>query len=227
MIPTSFNASRSHSSDWNFIFLWGGQVHLFSYSRIESESTTTLVTKAPNTRLKQQTFQPTETKKFLNLYFITLGAFHSPSCQGVAWFKGKKIPFENTFTIVTLPLIHLVHQDHCFQFHQGEGEVVFEGAKEDGRCIWAMWEWWIKQKQSPNLHLAKESYICNANFVHIGVFVCMNLLVGGVRWSGAIGTLGRSLHLPYKPLESTLSDEKLFIAELSRAKRNTMGKKMW
>ena len=46
-----------------------------------------------------------------------------------------------------------------------------------------------------------------------------------VKWW--IGTLGRSLHLPYKPLESTLSDEKLFIAELSRAKRNTMGKKMW
>ena len=43
-----------------------------------------LVTKATNTRLEQQTFQPTETKKFLNLYFITLGAFHSPSGQGVA-----------------------------------------------------------------------------------------------------------------------------------------------
>ena len=72
-------------------FLWGEQVHLFSYSRIESESTTTLGTKATNTRLKQQTFQPTETKKSWNLYFITLGAFHSPSGQGVKWFKeGKK-----------------------------------------------------------------------------------------------------------------------------------------
>ena len=152
MIPTSFNASRSHSSDWNFIFLWGGQVHLFSSSRIESESTTKLVTKATNTRLKQQTFQPTETKKSLNLYFITLGAFHSPSGQGVAWFKeGKK----------SLLLNKMV------------------GAY--GPC---------ENKQSPNLHWAKESYICNANFVHIGVFVCMNLLVGGVRWSGAIGTLG-------------------------------------
>ena len=95
MIPTSFNASRSHSSGRNFIFLWDGQVHLFSYSRIESESTTTLVTKATNTRLKQQTFQPAETKKFLNLYFVTLGVFHSPSGQGVAWFKeqGEKNPF--------------------------------------------------------------------------------------------------------------------------------------
>ena len=104
-------------------FLWGEQVHLFSYSRIESESTTTLGTKATNTRLKQQTFQPTETKKSLNLYFITLGAFHSPSGQGVAWFKeqGKKIPFENTFTIVTLPLIHLVHHDPLFPISLGEG----------------------------------------------------------------------------------------------------------
>ena len=95
MIPTSFNASRSHSSGRNFIFLWDGQVHLFSYSRIESESTTTLVTKATNTRLKQQTFQPTETKKSLNLYFITLGAFHSlnsPSGQEVVWFKEEKNP---------------------------------------------------------------------------------------------------------------------------------------
>ena len=92
MIPTSFNASRSHSSGRNFIFLWDGQVHLFSYSRIESESTTTLVTKATNTRLKQQTFQPTETKKSLNLFFITLGAFHSPSGQGVGWFKEGKNP---------------------------------------------------------------------------------------------------------------------------------------
>ena len=92
MIPTSFNARRSHSSSRNFIFLWDGQVHLFSnsYSRIESESTATLVTKATNTRLKQQTFQPTETKKSLNLYFITLGAFHSPSGLGVAWFKEGK-----------------------------------------------------------------------------------------------------------------------------------------
>ena len=73
MIPTSFNASRSHSSGRNFIFLWDGQVHLFSYSRIESESTTTLVTKVTNRRWKQQTFQPTETKKSLNFYFITLG----------------------------------------------------------------------------------------------------------------------------------------------------------
>ena len=32
---------------------------------------------------------------------------------------------------------------------------------------------------------------------------------------------------PSSPLESTLSDEKLFIAEVSRAKRNTVGKKMW
>ena len=51
------------------------------------------LTKATNTRLKQQTFQPTETKKFLNLYFITLGALHLPSGQGVAWFKEGKNPF--------------------------------------------------------------------------------------------------------------------------------------
>ena len=139
MIPTSFDASRSHSSGRNFIFLWGGQVHLFSYSRIESESTTTLVTKATNTRRKQQTFQPlnwnkeivksllynfspwTETKKSLNLYFITLGAFHSPSGQGVGWFKEGKIPLENTFTIVTLPLIHLVHHDPLFPISLGKG----------------------------------------------------------------------------------------------------------
>ena len=53
----------------NFIFLWGGQVHLFSYSRIESESTTTLVTKARNTRLKQETFQPTE-KRVKHLKYL-------------------------------------------------------------------------------------------------------------------------------------------------------------
>ena len=182
MIPTSFNASRSHSSGRNFIFLWDGQVHLFSYSRIESESTTTLVTKATNTRLKQQTFQPTETKKFLNLYFITLGAFHSPSGQGVAWFKEGKKSLVKTHSPLCRPLFPISPG--------GGGRVVGEGAKQDGRGIWAMWEWWIKQKQSPNLHWAKESYICNANFVYIGVFVCMNLLVGGVRWSGAIGTLG-------------------------------------
>ena len=37
--------------------------------------------------------------------------------------------------------------------------------------------------KSPNLQISTElkSYICNANFVHIGVFVCMNLLFGGVR----------------------------------------------
>ena len=149
MIPTSFNASRSHSSDWNFIFLWGEQVHLFSSSRIESESTTTLVTKATNTRLKQQTFQPTETKKSLNLYFITLGAFHSPSGQGVAWFKeGKKSLLPNKMV----------------------------GAY--GPC---------ENKQSPNLHWAKESYICNANFVHIGVFACMNWIC----WLGEWGEVGR------------------------------------
>ena len=46
-----------------------------------------------------------------------------------------------------------------------------------------------------------------------------------VKWGDRHAWKGRDL--PYKPLESTLSDEKLFIAELWRAQRNTMGKKMW
>ena len=203
MIPTSFNASRSHSSGRNFIFLWDGQVHLFSYSRIESESTTTLVTKAINTRLKQQTFQPNETKKFLNLYFITLGAFHSPSGQGVAWFKeqGKKNPFWKHIHHCHIALNTPCSPRPLFPISPGGGgKGVGEGAKQDGRCIWAMWEWWIKQKQSPNLHWAKESYICNANFVHIGVFVWMNLLPHqhlqiskgkNDRWLGEWGGVGR------------------------------------
>ena len=43
-------------------------------------------------------------------------------------------------------------------------------------ALWAMWEWWIKQRQSPNLHWAKESYVYNAYFVHIGVFVWISCL---------------------------------------------------
>ena len=193
MIPTSFNASWSHHSGRNFIFLWGGQVHLFSYSRIESESTTTLVTKATNTRLKQQTFQPTETKKSLNRYFITLGAFHSPSDQGVAWFKeGKKPSWKH------IHHCHIALNTPCsprplFPISQAGGGVGGE-AKRDVRCIWAMWKWWIKQKQSPNLHWAKESYICNANFVHIGVFVCMNWIC----WLGEWGEVGRWARLESK-----------------------------
>ena len=137
-MPTSFNASRSHSSGGNFIFLWGEQVRLFSYLRIESESTTTLVTKTTNTRLKQQTFQPTDTKKSLNLFFITLGAFHSPSGEGVAWFKEGK---------------------------RGGGG---GGAIQDGRFIMDNVKLVNQTKQSPNLHWAKQSYIYNAYFVHIG-----------------------------------------------------------
>ena len=131
MIPTSFNVSRSHSSGRNFIFLWGGQVHLFSYSRIESESTTTLVTKAPNTRLKQQTFQPTETKKFLNLYFITLGAFHSPSCQGVAWFKeGKKSLLKTHSPLLHCPQYTLFTRTIVSNFTGGRGKVCLRELKK-------------------------------------------------------------------------------------------------
>ena len=195
MIPTSFNASRSHSSGRNFIFLWDGQVHLFSYSRIESESTTTLVTKATNTRLKQQTFQPTETKKFLNLYFITLGAFHSPSGQGVAWFKeqGKKNPFWKH-----IHHCHIALNTPCsprpvvsnFTGERGRGGRG-GGAKQDGRCTWAMWKWWIKQKQSLKLHWAKEVMSAmQILFTLEFLYASVNLLVGGVRWSGAIGRLG-------------------------------------
>ena len=138
MIPTSFNASRSHSSGRNFIFLWDGQVHLFSYSRIESESTTTLVTKATNTRLKQQTFQPTETKKSWKLYFITLGAFHSPSDQGVAWFKEGKNP-----SWKHIHLCHIALNTPCWPRPLfpislgggGEGLGGRGGGKQDDRCI--------------------------------------------------------------------------------------------
>ena len=202
MIPTSFDASRSHSSGRNFIFLWGGQVHLFSYSRIESESTTTLVTKATNTRLKQQTFQPlnwnkeivksllynfspwTETKKSLNLYFITLGAFHSPSGQGVRWFKeGKNPPWKHIHHCHIALNIPCSPRPVVSNFTGERGGV--GGAKQDGRCTWAMWKWWIKQKQSPNLHWAKE--VMSATQI---VFT-LEFLYAWICWFGEWGEVGR------------------------------------
>ena len=188
MIPTSFNASRSHSSGRNFIFLWDAQVDLFSYLRIESESTTTLVTKAINTRLKQQTFQPTETKKFLNLYFITLGAFHSPSGQGVAWFKeqGKKIPFENTFTIVTLPLIHLVHHDHCFQFHRGEGGRGW--GRELNKMVGAYGQCENGESNKNNLQISTEL----KNLISATqILFTLEFLYAWICWLGEWGEVGR------------------------------------
>ena len=186
MIPTSFNASRSHSSDWNFIFLWGGQVHLFSSSPIESESTTTLVTKATNTRLKQQTFQPTETKKSLNLYFITLGAFHSPSGKGVARFKEGKIAFENTFTIVTLPLIHLVHHDHCFQFHRGEGGRGW--GRELNKMVGAYGQCENGESNKNNLQISTEL----KNLISATqILFTLEFLYAWICWLGEWGEVGR------------------------------------
>ena len=114
------------ASGRNFIFLWGGQVRLFSYSRIESEWTTTLVTKATNTRLKQQTFQLTETKKFLDLSFITLRAFHSPFGQGVAWFKEGKNPswkhiYHYHIALNTPCLPPKIYHDSLFRISLGKG----------------------------------------------------------------------------------------------------------
>ena len=172
----SWYPPQSHSSGRNFFFLWGGQVHLFSYSRIESESTTTLVTKATNTRWKQQNFQPTEAKKSLNIFFITLGAFPSPSGQGVAWFKEEKNSswkhiHQCHIALNTPCLPPKIYHDRCFQFHWGRGEGGWEELNKMVRCIWAMWEWWFKQKQSPNLHWAKESYsgaLARAKRAHSG-----------------------------------------------------------
>ena len=185
MIPTSFNASRSHSSGRNLIFLWDGQVHLFSYSRIESEWTTTLATKATNTRLKQQTFEPTEANKFLKLYFITLGAFRSPSGQGVAWFKQGKNPFWKHFHHC-----HIALNTPCSPrplFPISLGGAGRGGGGELNKMVGAYGPCENGESNKNNLHWAKEPYICNANFVHIGVFVCMNWIC----WLGEWGEVGR------------------------------------
>ena len=137
----------------------------------------------------------TETSSFYEvdkfIYFLLKNRIridHEVSNQSYK-YKAKATNFSTNWNKEILK--SLLYNFRGLPFTSGQGVAWFKEGKKSlllNKMVGAYGPY--ENKQSPNLHWAKESYICNANFVHIGVFVCMNLLVGGVRWSGAIGTLG-------------------------------------
>ena len=128
------------------------------------------------------------TSSFVFLLTNRIRIDHDVSNQSYK-YKAKATNFSTNWNKEILK--SLLYNFRGLPFTSGQGVAWFKEGKKSlllNKMVGAYGPY--ENKQSPNLHWAKESYICNANFVHIGVFVCMNLLVGGVRWSGAIGTLG-------------------------------------